>query len=110
MSINYCAIVNADNVNLRVVYGINQELKVTRTIEKNTLVRVFNSPVYDYQVDGRNYEFLPITFDENTGLSNTPNFWIASDFLTRVACPSNVKTKTSSLLLLGIVSLFLLKK
>ncbi len=107
MSFNHCAIVNSDRVNLRVVSGINQELKTTRTIAKDTLVRVFNFPVYDYEVSGKVYQFQPITFDEGTGYSSTPEFWIASDFLSRVACPTETINQGAGPLALTLAAVYL---
>ena len=111
----YCGRVNADSVNLRVPRY--ERLEVTRTIAQNTLVRVFPGPVYDYAVNGQSYDFLPITFEEipagdtvSTGFSDQPEFWIASDFVTKVPCPTSVIEggKGSLALTLAAVYLFLL--
>ena len=107
MSFNHCAIVNSDRVNLRVVSGVNRELKTTRTIAKDTLVRVFNFPVYDYEVGGKVYQFQPITFDEGTGYSAQPEFWIASDFLSRVACPTETINQGAGPLALTLAAVYL---
>lgn len=107
MSFNHCAVVNSDRVNLRVVSGVNRELKTTRTIAKGTLVRVFNFPVYDYEINGRVYEFRPITFDEGTGYSAEPEFWIASDFLSRVPCPTETINQGAGPLALTLAAVYL---
>jgi hypothetical protein len=107
VSFNHCAIVNSDRVNLRVVSGVNRELKTTRTIAKDTLVRVFSFPVYDYEINGRVYEFRPISFDEGTGYSSTPEFWIASDFLSRVACPTETINQGTGPLALTLAAVYL---
>jgi hypothetical protein len=111
----HCGRVNADSVNLRVPRY--ERLDVTRTIAQNTLVRVFSGPVYDYQVNGQSYDFLPITFEEtpegdtvSTGFSDQPEFWIASDFVTKVPCPTSIIEggKGPLALTLAAVYLFLL--
>ena len=114
----YCGRGNADSVNLRVPRY--ERLDVTRTIAQNTLVRVFSGPVYDYQVNGQSYAFLPITFEEtpegdtvSTGFSDQPEFWIASDFVAKAPCPGShavqaIKSGTSLVLTLAAVYLFLL--
>jgi len=107
VNFNHCAVVNSDRVNLRVVSGINQELKTTRTIAKDTLVRVFNFPIYDYEVSGKVYQFQPITFDEGTGYDPQPEFWIASDFLSRVACPTETINQGAGPLALTLAAVYL---
>ena len=111
----YCGRVNADSVNLRVPRY--ERLEVARTIGQNTLVRVFPGPVYDYAVNGQSYAFLPITFEEipqgdtvSTGFSDQPEFWIASDFITKVPCPTSAIEggKGPLVLTLAAVYLFLL--